>query len=133
MASVAMTCRRFCGLADGGAGHGLVPVSRGLVPCAGMVLPGCGVRGRVVMAGSADGGEEPEVVGGAGEQELAGGVVEAAQAEAAQPAVVFEAGVEAFDVGGAALVSGAALGGAQPAGVGRHGAVICGGLVIFLF
>jgi hypothetical protein len=35
----------------------------------------------------------------AGEQELAGGVVQAAEAEAAQAALVVEAGVQALDVG----------------------------------
>src|SRR2546422_2753031 len=76
-----------------------------------------GRRGAV----SADGGQEAEVVGEAGEQELAGGVVQAAEAEASQAAVVFEAGVQALDVGGTALVSGAALGGAQPVRVSLDG------------
>lgn len=69
-------------------------------------------------AGSADGCQHPQVVRDTGEQELAGGVVQAAEAEAAQAAVVFEAGVQSLDVGGAALVCGAALGGAQPVRVG---------------
>ena len=44
-----------------------------------------------------------------------------AEAEAAQPAVVFEAGVQSFDVGGAALAGGAAFGGGQPVRVGLQG------------
>jgi len=52
-------------------------------------------------------------VGEAGEEELAGGVAEAAQVKAAQAAAVLEAGVQALDVGGAALVERAALGGAR--------------------
>jgi hypothetical protein len=36
-----------------------------------------------VGAVSADGGQQPEVAGEAGEEELAGGVVQAAEAEAA--------------------------------------------------
>src|SRR5260370_22131344 len=93
-------------------------------------VPGEGVAGRVFRcpfysrsgcsgvvsgyAGSADGGQQPQVPGDSGEEELAGGVVQAAQAEAAQADAVLEAGVESLDVGGAALAEGAALGGAQP-------------------
>lgn len=51
----------------------------------------------------------------AGEEELAGGVGQAAEAEATQAAVVLEAGMESFNVGGAALVKGAVLG--EPARV----------------
>ena len=71
-----------------------------------MLGPGRAVRGRAGPRVLADGGEEPEIVGEAGEQELAGGVVQAAEAEAAQAAVVFEAGVQSFDVGGAAACRG---------------------------
>src|ERR1039457_1890963 len=96
------------GVRSGGALFLWRPVFRG---CPGMAearprfaRPGPGVRG------SADGGEHPEVVGGAGEEELAGGVVQAAEAEAAQAGAVLEAGVQSLDVGGASLVCGAALG-----------------------
>ena len=65
-------------------------------------------------------------MGEAGEEELAGGVAEAAQVKAAQAAVVLEAGVQALDVGGAALAEGAALGGAQPVRVRLHGGGIVG-------
>jgi hypothetical protein len=54
----------------------------------------CACRGRysgvaraLAVRGLADGGEHPEVVGGSGEEELAGGVVQAADAEAAQDGV----------------------------------------------
>lgn len=59
-----------------------------------MAWPGRVECGRAGCAGSADGGQEPEVVGEAGEQGLAGGVMQAVEAEAAQAAVVFEAGVQ---------------------------------------
>src|SRR5467141_3354010 len=98
-------------------GRGAVPV---LLLFAGMVWPGRGARPGGGCC-SADGGQQPEVAGEAGEEEFAGGVVQAAEAEAAQPALVFEAGVQALDVGGAALVGGAAFGSSQPVRVGLGG------------
>src|SRR5579859_1252939 len=94
---------------------------------AGMPQPGRARRGRAGSGfSSADGGQQPEVVREAGEQELAGGVGQAAEAEAAQPAAVFEAGVQSLDVGGAALAERAAFGGGQPVRVGLHGGGIVG-------
>ena len=52
--------------------------------------------------------------------------MQAAEAEAAQAAVVLEAGVQALDVGGAALAERAALGGAQPVRVRLDGGGIVG-------
>ena len=89
--------------------------------------------GMLALAGSGRGDgwsghavQQQQVMRDAGEEELAGGVAQAAHGEPAQAGAVLEAGVQAFNVGGAALVSGAAFGGTQPPVVGLGGAGVFG-------
>jgi len=112
---------------------GRVSVTAGQPGLAGMAcrwfpgrLPPSAGNGRGVLAGSADLVEQPEVVAQSGEEEFAGDGGQAAHGEPAQPDAVFEAGMQVFDVGGAAPIEGASSGGAQPPVVGLGGCGVFG-------